>query len=104
MRTVVRADLDDILADNAEKFEKLDTNTKIAVVGWGAAFISAFIFAEWCMHLPALDFLIGFPVQLIGLLVTPSLLYRYLKEGKDFSKDFGTELGKLTSELPGLKK
>lgn len=52
---------------------------KPAVVAWGAAGVSAFIFTEWLIHLPALDVLLGFPIQMIGVLMLPTLLYRYIK-------------------------
>ena len=43
--------------------------------------------AEWLIHLPLLDFLLGFPVQLLGLFMLPYLGLRYLVDGGDVNKD-----------------
>ena len=39
------------------------------------------------IHLPALDILLGFPVQLLGLLALPYLGIRYLVDNKDVGQD-----------------
>ena len=57
---------------------------------------------EWLLHLPALDLLLGFPVQLVGVLVLPSLILRYTKDGKSVTEDMGNEITKIAKLLPGL--
>lgn len=96
-------DLDQILAGWAgwaEKFEKAEN--KPVVVGWIAGALSAFIVTEWLIHLPVLDFLLGFPVQLIGVLALPVLISRYVLDGKDVLKDAGDVVSDITKKLPGL--
>lgn len=59
------------------QFERAEN--KPAIVAWTSAAIFAFFFSEWLIHLPGLNVLLGFPVQLVGLLVLPSLGLRYIK-------------------------
>ena len=92
--------MDQILADWAEKFEK--TENKPVVVGWVAGSFSAFIVTEWLIHLPALDILLGFPVQLLGVLSLPLIITRYVLDGKDAMKDAGDLVSDITKRLPGL--
>jgi hypothetical protein len=47
----------------ANAYEKSDN--KVAVVGWSAAAVGAFFIAEWLIHLPVFNVLLGFPVQLL---------------------------------------
>jgi hypothetical protein len=100
--TVCKAvgDMDQILADWAEKFEK--TENKPVVVGWVAGSFSAFIVTEWLIHLPALDILLGFPVQLLGVLSLPLIITRYVLDGKDAMKDAGDLVSDIAKRLPGL--
>ncbi|WIA11371.1 hypothetical protein OEZ85_011492 [Tetradesmus obliquus] len=104
-RVVVRAeskDFDAYLAEWADKFEK--TENKPVVIGWVAAAVSAFFIAEWLIHLPALDVVLGFPVQLVGLLTLPYLAVRWYVDGNDASKDIEAAAGSIIKKLPGLEK
>lgn len=104
-RLVVRAEADDfdaVLAKLADKFEKSDN--KPAIVAWSAAATLAFFFSEWFIHLPLLDILIGFPVQLVGLVMLPYLGVRYFKDGKSVTEDLGAITSPVIALLPGLEK
>ena len=92
--------MDQLLANWADKFEK--TENKPVVIGWIAAVLSSFIATEWLIHLPVFDFLLGFPVQLIGVLSLPILVTRYVLDGKDAVKDAGDVVLDITKRLPGL--
>ena len=59
-------DFDDVLIEVANKFEEADN--KVAIIGWTAAAFSGVVIAEWLIHLPLFDFLLGFPIQFLGLL------------------------------------
>lgn len=83
-------DFDALLATAADKFEKSENKT--AIVGYGAAAATAILTAEWLIHLPLLDFLLGFPIQLLGLLMLPYLGIKYFVEGDDYTKDAETAL------------
>ena len=48
--------------------------------------------------------LLGFPIQLIGLLALPYLGIKYYVEGEDPKRDAEGVLKKVTSQLPGLGK
>eukprot|EP00884_Botryococcus_braunii_P004439 jgi/Botrbrau1/13997/Bobra.150_1s0008.1 len=95
-------DFDGVLASLAEKFEK--SNNKPVVVGYTVAAVAAFFTAEWLIHLPGLDILLGFPVQLIGVLVLPYLAVKYLVNGDDVVTDAGKAVETITAKLPGLKE
>lgn len=95
-------DFDSILTTLADKFEKSDN--KGAIIGYGAAGLIAFFFSEWLIHLPLLNFLLGFPIQLVGLLSLPYLGVRYLAEGENFQQDAKAAAGSITKRLPGLEK
>jgi hypothetical protein len=69
------------------QFEK--SNNKPVVVGYSIAALAAFFTAEWLIHLPGLDILLGFPVQLVGVLVLPYLAVKYLVNGDDILTDTG---------------
>lgn len=102
---VVRAeseDFDAYLNKMAEKFEKAEN--KPGVIGWAAAAIFAFFTAEWLIHLPALDVILGFPVQLVGLLALPYLCVRWFVDGVSAGKDIEDAVGNVVSKLPGLEK
>ena len=60
--------------------------------------------AEWFIHIPLFDFLLGFPIQLLGLLSLPLLYIRYFQENADPVADAEAALGKITRQLPGLDK
>ncbi|KAF6261659.1 hypothetical protein COO60DRAFT_1500622 [Scenedesmus sp. NREL 46B-D3] len=95
-------DLDAYLAEWADKFEKAEN--KPVVIGWVSAAVAAFFIAEWLIHLPALDVVLGFPVQLVGLLALPYLGVRWLVDGNDASKDIEAAAGTIIKKLPGLEK
>ena len=59
--------------------------------------------AEWFIHLPLFNVLLGFPIQFVGLVVTPYLALRYYvdKEG-DLMDDAEELVAKVTKKLPGL--
>lgn len=99
---VKAVDFDGVLASLAEKFEK--SNNKPVVVGYTVAAVAAFFTAEWLIHLPGLDILLGFPVQLIGVLVLPYLGVKYLVNGDDVLVDTGKAVETITAKLPGLKE
>lgn len=44
----------------------------------------------WLGNLPGLDILLGFPVQLIGVLVLPYLAVKYLANGESVIDDVAT--------------
>jgi hypothetical protein len=94
-------DFDTLLMDVANQFEKADN--KVAIAGWVAAAFSAITIAEWLIHLPALDVLLGFPIQFIGLIATANLALRYYvdKEGEPLT-DVEQLVRKVSSKLPGL--
>lgn len=69
------------------QFEK--SNNKPVVVGYTVAAVAAFFTAEWLIHLPGLDILLGFPVQLVGVLILPYLGVKYLVNGDDILTDTG---------------
>jgi len=95
-------DFDKFLIIIATKWEEADN--KAVVVGYSAAAVAAFFISEWFIHLPVLDFLLGFPVQLVGLLVLPYLLTRWLVDSKDWYEDVSGATGYLVSKLPYLEK
>ncbi|EIE26783.1 hypothetical protein COCSUDRAFT_64655 [Coccomyxa subellipsoidea C-169] len=94
-------DFDSLLSGLADKFEKSDK--KAAIVGWTAAGVGAFFITEWLLHLPLLDALLGFPVQLIGVAALPYFYVKYAVEGDSIVDDLGAAAKKVTKELPGLE-
>lgn len=94
-------DFDALLMKLSDKFEKLDN--KPAVIGYGVGALVAFFIVEWLIHLPILDFLLGGTAQMLGLLMGPILLIRYLVDKEDLSADVEKTLAKITSLLPGMK-
>lgn len=102
--TMVKAqekDFDTILMETANKFE--NAKNKPAIVGWALAAFSAITVAEWLIHLPGLNFLLGFPVQFIGLIATGNLFLRYYvdKQG-DPMTDIEELVNNVSKRLPGL--
>ena len=59
--------------------------------------------AEWFIHLPLFNVLLGFPIQFVGLVSTGALALRYYvdKEG-DLMDDVEELVGKVAKKLPGL--
>ncbi|KAL3139636.1 hypothetical protein ABBQ38_003952 [Trebouxia sp. C0009 RCD-2024] len=48
--------------------------------------------------------LLGFPIQLFGLLLLPGTIVKYLVEKDDLSEDVRGALNNLAKRLPGLEK
>lgn len=69
------------------QFEKSDN--KAAIVGYTAAAAGLFFFTEWLIHLPGLNLILGFPIQLVGVLALPLLYVRYGIEGGNILDDVG---------------
>ena len=55
------------------------------------------------MHTVVFDVLLGFPIQLLGLLVLPGLVLKAL-DGKDLVEEGGAYVSSLAKRLPGLDK
>lgn len=102
--SVVRAadDFDSVVSTFTDKFEKSENKTTI--IGYAAAATGALVFAEWFIHLPVLNFLLGGPIQLVGLLALPYLGVRYLVEKESVSQDVEQLSAKVTKLLPGMDK
>eukprot|EP00873_Tetraselmis_striata_P034303 jgi/Tetstr1/454567/TSEL_041462.t1 len=94
-------DFDAYLTLFAEKYEA--SENKGAVAGYSIGALVAFIFIEYFIHLPVFNVLLGFPLQLLGVLMAPYLGVRYLMDGKDIKDDVGTAITSVTDKLPGLK-
>ncbi|KAL4457737.1 hypothetical protein ABPG75_012602 [Micractinium tetrahymenae] len=96
-------DFDEFLEMVADKFEKVDN--KPVVIGWLAGAFFAIVVAEWLIHVPLLNVLLGFPIQFVGLVITPYLALRYYvdKEGTPLA-DAEKLVNKYSEKLPGLKK
>lgn len=96
-------DFDEFLELVADKFEKVDN--KPVVIGYLVAAFFAIVVAEWFIHLPLFNILLGFPIQFIGLAVTPYLALRYYvdKTGSPL-EDAEKLVGTYKSKLPGLDK
>lgn len=99
----VKVDFDKVIADIGDKFEASDN--KATIVAYSAAAVFALWVSEWLIHLPLLDFLLGFPIQLLGLATLPYLGVKYLveKDG-DITSDAGRAIKKVAKQLPGLDK
>lgn len=95
-------DFDKFLIILAKKWEEADN--KGIVVGYSAAAVLTFAFTEWFIHLPVLDVILGFPIQLVGVLVSPYLIARWFLEKKDWFDDVSAATGTVVDQLPGLKK
>ena len=54
----------------------------VPIIGWTAAAFFAITTAEWLIHLPLFDFLLGFPLQLLGILTAGSYGLKYYKGQK----------------------
>lgn len=76
---------------------------QIPIVGWSAAAVSALFIVEKIVHTVGLDVLLGFPIQLVGILALPGLVARYVLDGKDALEDAGAYVNDIAKRLPGLK-
>ena len=72
-------------------------------MGWGAAAVTSLFIVEKIIHTVGLDVLLGFPVQLVGVLALPGLITRYVIDGKDALEDAGAYVNDIAKRLPGLK-
>jgi len=96
-------DFDSILSTLAEKFERAEN--KPAVVGYLSAAVAAVFLVEYIIHLPVLDILLGWPIQLLGVFSMPVLAFRYyLQKNNDITEDLTGVVNTVTKELPGFKK
>ncbi len=96
-------DFDALLLDVSNRFEAAEN--KAAIVGWTAGAAFAIITAEWFIHLPLLDALLGFPIQFLGLVTAVSLGLRYYVEGRGSAAgDLADVVGRVAAQLPGLGK
>jgi hypothetical protein len=96
-------DFDTILAETANQWEAAPN--KVAIAGWMTGAISAIFVAEWLIHLPGLNVLLGFPVQFLGLMTVPYLYIRYYVDKKSSAfQDFEILVEKVSKQLPGLDK
>lgn len=102
---VVRAekmDFDQVLAKGAESWEASDK--KLAIVGYSAAALVALYVVESLIHLPVLNVLLGFPLELLGMFSAGYIAYEYVKEDGDLVADVASFTNKVTKELPGFKE
>ncbi|KAG1667961.1 hypothetical protein FOA52_008333 [Chlamydomonas sp. UWO 241] len=101
---IARADdgFDGVLATWADKFEKVEN--KPIVVAYIVGVVSALIVTEWLIHLPGLNVLLGFPLQLVGVLMTPVLVTRYVLDKKDVTGDVVSTVDDISKRLPGINK
>ncbi len=98
----------------------------MAIVGWSSAAFLSLWFTEWLIHLPGLNFvgpltlttilsgpppvtykltrvqIIGFPLQFLGVVMTPILVARYFLDKKDVGEDVVNQINDLAKRLPGL--
>ena len=96
-------DFDTILADFASDCEKYPQDKKVAVAGWAAAALGAFVLAEKVCHTLLLDVLVGGPVQMIGILALPGIALKLI-DGKDLVGEAGDYVRSIAKRLPGLDK
>jgi hypothetical protein len=61
-------------------------------------------FVESLIHLPVLNLVIGFPLELLGVISAGVLALRYLKDGGDAEADATALAATLKETLPGLKQ
>ncbi|DBB07765.1 hypothetical protein WJX82_010306 [Trebouxia sp. C0006] len=94
--------IDTFLGEVAEKYE--NAQNKPAVAAWAGGAVFAIFFAEWLIHKPGLNILLGFPIQLFGLLLLPGAILKYLVEKESPADDVKGALNKLAKRLPGLEK
>ena len=102
--TAASKDFDAVLAEWAAKFERMPSDKRVPVVGYSVGAVAAFVFIEKILHTPGLDILLGGPVQIVGILALPTIVTRYVLDGKDWMQDAGEYVDNITSRLPGLKK
>lgn len=89
--------------DVANKFEKADN--KPAIIAFTAAAFFAITTAEWLIHLPLFDFLLGFPIQFLGLLTAANYGLKVYKGDKiDVVGELESFVNSVSKELPGLDK
>lgn len=95
-------DFDEVLQGLSDKFDKSDN--KPVVIGYSVGAVIAFIVLERIINAPVLNIILGWPLQTLGLLLTPYLAVRYLNDGEDWYADATDVADKVTQQLPGLKK
>lgn len=96
-------DFDSFLIDIANKFEKADN--KGPLIGWTVASFFAITTVEWLIHLPLFDFLIGFPLQFLGIISAINLgLKYYVDKRGDPASDIKDIVESVAKQLPGIGK
>ena len=71
---------------------------------YGVGLVVGLYFVESLIHLPVLSLVIGFPLELLGVISAGALALRYLKQGGDIEADAAGVVATLEATLPGLKK
>lgn len=51
----------------------------VPIAAWSAAAFFAITTAEWFIHLPLFDFLLGFPIQFLGLITAANYSLKFYK-------------------------
>ncbi len=90
------------LASRAPQWEAADNKPVLA--GYGVGLLVGLYFVESLIHLPVLNLVIGFPLELLGVMSAGALALRYLKQGGDAEADVSAVAASLADTLPGLKK
>ncbi len=72
----------------APQFDKLEN--KPVVIGYGVGLLVGLYFVESLIHLPVLNLVIGFPLELLGVMSAGALALRYLKQGGDAEADLSS--------------
>jgi hypothetical protein len=76
---------------------------KPVVVGYSVGLLVGLYFVESLIHLPVLNLVIGFPLELLGVMSAGALALRYTVEGVDPTTDLAKVQATLQDTLPGLK-
>merc|ERR1711865_570215 len=85
----------------SDKFEASENQP--VVIGYGVGFLVALYIVESLIHLPLLNILVGFPLEVLGLCSAGVLGYKYFAEDGKPEEDLDATLTKIAKELPGLK-
>ena len=77
---------------------------KPIIAAYGVGLLVGLYFVESFIHLPVLNLVIGFPLELLGVVSAGALALRYLKQGGDIEADVNGIAATLKDTLPGLKQ
>lgn len=83
-------------------FESLGEK-KFVVVGYAAALLVGLYFVESLIHLPILNLVVAFPLELLGVSTAGVLALRYTVEGVNVQDDIDAAVAKVEATLPGFK-